>query len=129
MIERNGPGLMKTERRSPMMTSGVATPHMASNNITIVIAIPATSPASNPAVTAFDLLMTMSILVGLQRDAQERGDDACARDERSTQCAGDFRDAAGAATMIHGNFQAAEPGARGFYLHLQIPTVGFFAHR
>jgi hypothetical protein len=44
---------MKTERRSPMMTSGVATPSVASNNIAAVITIAATNPASNPAEIAF----------------------------------------------------------------------------
>src|SRR3954447_23205440 len=37
MSERNGPGGMKTERRSPMITSGVATPSAASSNIAVVI--------------------------------------------------------------------------------------------
>jgi hypothetical protein len=36
---------------------GVATPKQASNNMTTVIAIPATSPASNPAESAFILLI------------------------------------------------------------------------
>jgi hypothetical protein len=44
---------MKTERRSPMMTSGVATPSVASNNIAVVIKTAATNPASNPAEIAF----------------------------------------------------------------------------
>jgi hypothetical protein len=43
---------MKTERRSPMITRGVATPSVASNNIAVVITIPATNPASNPAEIA-----------------------------------------------------------------------------
>ena len=41
---------MKTERRSPMMTRGVATPSVASNNIAVVIAIPATNPGKQPGV-------------------------------------------------------------------------------
>jgi hypothetical protein len=53
MSERNGPGGMKTESRSPMMTRGVATPSVASNNIAAVITIPATNPASNPVRMAF----------------------------------------------------------------------------
>ena len=53
MSERNGPGGMKTERRSPMMTSGVATPSVASNNIAVVSTTAATNPASNPAAIAF----------------------------------------------------------------------------
>jgi hypothetical protein len=52
---------MKTERRSPMMTSGVATPSVASSNIAVVIAIPATNPASNPAQIAFVLLIVASM--------------------------------------------------------------------
>src|SRR6059058_1262783 len=56
MRERNGPGGMKTERRSPMITSGVATPNTASNNITTVITTPAIKPTSNPAKIAFVVL-------------------------------------------------------------------------
>src|SRR5437660_3066200 len=49
MIQKNGLGEMKTLKRSPRMTSGVAIrSFQASNNITNVIAIPATNPASNP---------------------------------------------------------------------------------
>ncbi len=44
---------MKTERRSPMITSGVATPKHARISITTVIAIAATKPAINPVATAF----------------------------------------------------------------------------
>ena len=40
-----------------MMTSGVATPSVASNNIAVVITIAATNPASNPAEIAFVLLI------------------------------------------------------------------------
>jgi hypothetical protein len=32
----------------------------------------------------------LSILLGLKCDAQERGDDSCAGDESSAECAGDF---------------------------------------
>ena len=39
-----------------MMTSGVATPSVASNNIAVVITTAATNPASNPAEIAFVLL-------------------------------------------------------------------------
>ena len=53
MIERNGPGGMNTDRRSPMITNGVATPSVASNNIAVVITTAATNPASNPAEIAF----------------------------------------------------------------------------
>src|SRR6266404_4910161 len=31
--------------------------------------------------------------------------------------------------MIYGNFENPQSGARRFHLHLQIPAVGFFAHR
>src|SRR5438270_927622 len=96
MIERNGPGLIKTESRSPMMASGVATPTSARINITTVIAIPAIRPASKPAEKAFVLLIVVSILRGLERDAQERRRDARAREERSAQRSGNFRSAAGA---------------------------------
>src|SRR6266568_8998177 len=47
---------MKTERRSPMITSGVATPSTASNNIAVVITIPASNPASSPAKIALVVL-------------------------------------------------------------------------
>src|SRR5438093_1966403 len=57
MRERNGPGGIKTERRSPMITSGVATPSAASNSITVVITIPPSSPATRPAKIAFVLLI------------------------------------------------------------------------
>src|SRR5213593_4237199 len=53
MSERKGPGGMKTESRSPIITSGVATPKYASNNIMTVIAIAAMKPASKPAAIAF----------------------------------------------------------------------------
>ena len=47
-----------------MIARGVATPKQASTNITTVIAIPATKPASSPANSAFDLLMkSMAILI------------------------------------------------------------------
>jgi hypothetical protein len=62
MSERNGPGGMKAERRSPMMTSGVATRSAASNNIAVVITIPASNPANNPAEIAFVLLIVTVIL-------------------------------------------------------------------
>jgi hypothetical protein len=58
--------------------------------MTTVIAIPATRPASNPAASAFDLLIALSILIGLKRDAQERGDDPRTRDECPAQCARNF---------------------------------------
>src|SRR5262249_33701591 len=61
MSERNGPGEMKTESRSPMITSGVATPSVASNNIAVVITTAATNPASNPARIAFVLLIAISM--------------------------------------------------------------------
>jgi hypothetical protein len=57
MSERKGPGGMKTESRSPMMTRGVATPNVASNNIAVVITIAATNPASNPIEIAFVLII------------------------------------------------------------------------
>src|ERR1051325_1546588 len=62
MSERNGPGGMNTESRSPMITSGVAAPSVASNNIAVVITTAATDPASRPAEMAFVLLIgaTMS---------------------------------------------------------------------
>jgi hypothetical protein len=52
---------MKTERRSPMTTSGVATPNVASNNIAVVITTAATNPASKPARIAF-ARVTMTML-------------------------------------------------------------------
>jgi hypothetical protein len=46
-----------------MIASGVATPKHASTNITTVMAIPAISPASNPAERALDLLMRSDYLL------------------------------------------------------------------
>src|SRR5581483_4877342 len=65
IIERNGPGGMKTERRSPMITKGVATPSTASKSITVVITMPASNPATRPAKIAF-LLLTHSEYEWLQ---------------------------------------------------------------
>src|SRR5207253_10774636 len=48
MSERNGPGEIKTESRSPIITSGVAMPTHASNSIVTVMATAATKPASKP---------------------------------------------------------------------------------
>ena len=53
---------MNTERRSPIITSGVATPNVASNNIAVVINSAATKPASNPARIAFLVLTMLPIL-------------------------------------------------------------------
>ena len=47
-----------------MMTSGVATPSVASSNIAVVITSAATSPASKPAKIALVLLMMLPILPG-----------------------------------------------------------------
>src|SRR5881398_334324 len=63
-MERNGPGGMKTESRSPIITSGVATPSTASNNIAAVITTPASNPASSPAKIAFVLFTAVVDLVG-----------------------------------------------------------------
>ncbi|PYL34896.1 MAG: hypothetical protein DMF38_06850 [Verrucomicrobia bacterium] len=63
-MERNGPGEMKTERRSPMITSGVATPSTASNNIAAVITTPASNPTSSPAKIAFVLFTAVVDLIG-----------------------------------------------------------------
>ena len=63
MIDKNGPGGIRTESRSPMMKSGVATPNHASNNIVAVMAIAAMSPANNPAKSAFDLLIIPIVFV------------------------------------------------------------------
>jgi len=64
IMERNGPGEMKTERRSPMITSGVATPSTASNNIAAVITTPASNPASSPTQIAFVLFTAVVDLTG-----------------------------------------------------------------
>ena len=45
-----------------MMTSGVAMPSVASNNIAVVITTAATNPASNPTEIAFFLLTMLPIL-------------------------------------------------------------------
>src|SRR6266446_5843840 len=68
-MERNGPGEMKTESRSPMSTSGVATPNShARSNIAVVIMIPATVPASAPAKSAFVLLIERLSILQLDRN-------------------------------------------------------------
>src|SRR6266566_6739630 len=59
MSERNGPGGMNTERRSPIITSGVATPSVASSNIAVVITVPAINPANKPAKIALVLLTAL----------------------------------------------------------------------
>src|SRR6266480_7225135 len=56
-MARNGPGGTKTESRSPIIVSGVATPKHASTSIATVIATPATIPASKPAKSVFVLLI------------------------------------------------------------------------
>src|SRR5437879_7684968 len=68
MIDKNGPGEIKTESRSPKMASGVAMPKQASNNIAAVMAVPATRPASKPAKIAFDrLIIIVDLTVGSKR--------------------------------------------------------------
>src|SRR5215468_9647360 len=62
---------MKTERRSPMITSGVATPNTASNNITAVITPPASNPASSPTKIAFVLLTPFTYLTGSTQDLNQ----------------------------------------------------------
>src|SRR5215475_3600891 len=71
MSERNGPGGMKTESRSPMITSGVATPSTASSNITAVITTPASKPASSPAKIAFVLLTPAGYLTGSTQELNQ----------------------------------------------------------
>ena|SRR5216684_2612402 len=121
MIDRNGPGFIKTESRSPMIASGVATPKQASTNMTTVIAIPAISPASNPTENAFDLLMKIVDLTksaaGVNRNPEKCRNDSRARDKCSAQCAGNFGDAAGATTMIDQHFENPQTSAGDFHLH------------
>src|SRR5882724_8240414 len=70
-MERNGPGGMKTESRSPMSTSGVATPNShATSNMAVVIVIPATVPASTPARSAFVLLIERLSILQLDRNVE-----------------------------------------------------------
>src|SRR5690348_10423670 len=58
MIQKNGFGEMKTLRRSPRMTSGVAMLNAhASSSMATVMAIPATTPAKKPVAIALDLLI------------------------------------------------------------------------
>src|SRR5439155_8222685 len=52
-------GGLNTERRSPISTSGVATPSVASSNIAVVIKVPATNPANKPAKIALVLLTAL----------------------------------------------------------------------
>src|SRR5438552_8574289 len=59
MSERNGPGGMNTERRSPIITSGVATPSVASSNIAVVMTVPAVNPANKSAKIALVLLTAL----------------------------------------------------------------------
>src|SRR6266513_419466 len=149
MIERNGPGGMKTESLSTIIKSGVATPKHARSSIKRVIAIAATRPASNPAENALALLIacrsykfargkehrvsqgttaSKPSLLG-DRDAQQRRYDARAGGACPAQRARDFRFATRTAAMVHWNLQNAQPGLRRFHLHLQIPAVGFLFHR
>src|SRR6266581_5413862 len=151
MSERNGPGEIKTESRSPIMTSGVATPRHASNSIVTVMAAAATEPASKPAESALTLVImaaimpcrgacakrlinsghcspTRSTLRLCERDSHQRRHDAHARHERPANRAGNFRRTAGAPSMVYRNFEDAQPGARRFHLHLQIPAVSLLAH-
>ena len=64
---------MKTERRSPIITSGVATPSTASNNIAAAITTPASNPASSPAKIAF-VVLTSPIL---RAERRKRNQIAC----------------------------------------------------
>src|SRR5205814_9628145 len=101
MSERNGPGEIKTESRSPIITSGVAMPTHASNSIVTVMATAATKPASKPAESPLVLLIIgghYALLMHLcqasgysarrpplqlrDRNPEQRRDDASARDHR-----------------------------------------------
>src|SRR5438477_10969952 len=58
MIQKNGFGEMKTLRRSPRMTRGVAISNAhASKSMAKVMAMPATTPAKRPQSSAFDRLI------------------------------------------------------------------------
>src|SRR6266581_9093817 len=63
-----------------------------------------------------------------ESDFQKRRQDPKTRDERATQCSGNFRFPTPATSMINRHFQNAQPCSGRFHLHLQIPTVGFFTH-
>ena len=75
---------MKTERRSPIITSGVATPSTASNNIAAVITMPASNPASRPAEIAFVLLTTQAHFMSVS--ALRESNCARVRREASQYC-------------------------------------------
>src|SRR6266480_4275856 len=136
MMERNGPGGINTERRSPIIVSGVATPKShAKSNIAVVIVMPATRPASNPARSAFVLVIGCRILqfgshdeiklflirrsprrAPLQLfecDPQQCRNDSGTCDKCAAQRSGNFRLSAGPATMIHGNFENAQTRSGG----------------
>src|SRR6476646_7998478 len=59
MIQKNGFGEMKTLRRSPRMTSGVAMSNAhASRSMPKIMAMPATTPAKKPQSIALDRVIT-----------------------------------------------------------------------
>src|SRR5205814_9171533 len=63
-----------------------------------------------------------------ESDFQKCRQDPKAGDERAPQCSGNFRFPTLATSMINGHFENAQACSGRFHLHLQIPTVGFFAH-
>src|SRR6266481_276748 len=149
---------MNTLRRSPRITSGVAIwKSHASKSIARVMAIPATRPAERPQSVALDRLIIIATMgrrgacakrllytsdvarrsgpgtltAGLcsrESDFQKCRQDPKTGDERAPQCSGNFRYPTLATSMINGHFENAQACSGRFHLHLQIPTVGFFAH-
>src|SRR5438046_8140291 len=127
MSERNGPGEIKTESRSPIITSGVAMPTHASNSIVTVMATAATKPASKPAESTLVLLIIgghYALLRHLcqasrysarrpplqfrERNLQQPRDDASARDKRPAESARYLRLAAEATSMCGREFNSTQ---------------------
>jgi hypothetical protein len=71
---------------------------------------------------------TAGSLPFLQRNPQERRQNPNAGDKRSAQSPGHFRYTSSPAAVIDRDFQNAQPLFGRAHLHLQVPTVGLFAH-
>src|SRR5205814_10654451 len=84
------------------------------------------SPCQERSATPLDA--QASSLWPEEGDFQKCRQDPKAGDERAPQRSGNFRFPTLATSMINGHFENAQSCSGRFHLHLQIPTVGFFAH-
>src|SRR4051812_3418302 len=85
MRARNGPGGMKTESRSPMMASGVATPILQRQSISAVMTMAATNPANRPASNRLVLVIRQSLKGQACHETPN-----LARAENDSLCSGDL---------------------------------------